>query len=50
MQQRFELRKQQLLAECDLGPETFDGIIERLADFVEPVAIHGGIVTDAECV
>jgi SRSO17 transposase len=38
MQQRFELRKQQLLAECDLGPETFDGIIERLADFVEPFA------------
>jgi SRSO17 transposase len=38
MQQRFELRKQQLLAECDLGPETFDGILERLADFVEPFA------------
>jgi SRSO17 transposase len=38
MQQRFELRKQQLLAECDLGPETFNGIIERLADFVEPFA------------
>lgn len=38
MQQRFELRKQQLLAECDLGPETFDGIIERLADFVQPFA------------
>src|SRR3954454_12007139 len=38
MQQRFELRKQQLLAECDLRPETFDGIIERLADFVEPFA------------
>src|SRR3954469_6038448 len=38
MQQRFELRKQQLLAECDLGPETFDGIIERLEGFVEPFA------------
>jgi len=38
MQQRFELRKQQLLAECELGPETFDGIIERLADFVQPFA------------
>src|SRR3954452_21994033 len=38
MQQRFELRKQQLLAECDLGPETFDGILDRLADFVEPFA------------
>ena len=38
MQQRFELRKQQLLAECDLGPETFDGIIERLADFAQPFA------------
>jgi SRSO17 transposase len=38
MQQRFELRKQQLLAECDLGPETFDGVIERLTDFVQPFA------------
>jgi DDE superfamily endonuclease len=38
MQQRFELRKQQLLAECDLGPETFDGILQRLADFVQPFA------------
>src|SRR4051812_36488510 len=38
MQRRFELRKQQLLAECDLGPETFDGILERLADFVQPFA------------
>jgi SRSO17 transposase len=38
VQQRFELRKQQLLAECDLGPETFDGIIERLVDFVQPFA------------
>ena len=38
MQQRFELRKQQLLAQCDLGPETFDGILNRLADFAEPFA------------
>jgi SRSO17 transposase len=38
MQRRFELRKQQLLAECDLGPETFDGVLERLADFVQPFA------------
>src|SRR3982751_293521 len=46
MQQRFELRKQQLLAECDLGPETFNGIIERLADFVEPFA--AGLVRDEQ--
>ena len=46
MQQRFELRKQQLLAECDLGPETFDGILERLADFVEPFA--AGLVRDEQ--
>jgi SRSO17 transposase len=38
MQRRFELRKQQLLAECELGPETFDGVIDRLADFVQPFA------------
>src|SRR3954454_22773776 len=38
MQQRFELRKQQLLAQCGLGPETFDGILDRLADLAEPFA------------
>src|SRR3954462_4279063 len=46
MQQRFELRKQQLLAECNLGPETFDGILDRLADFAEPFA--AGLVRDEQ--
>jgi SRSO17 transposase len=46
MHRRFELRKQQLLAECDLAPETFDGVIERLADFVQPFA--AGLVRDEQ--
>jgi len=32
------LKAARLLAECDLGPETFDGILERLADFAQPFA------------
>jgi SRSO17 transposase len=38
MHWRYELRKQQLLDECDLGPEVFDGGIERLAAFAQPFA------------
>ena len=38
MHWRYELRKQQLLAECDLGPEVFEGGIERLAEFAQPFA------------
>jgi SRSO17 transposase len=38
MQQRYELRKQQLLAECEVSPALFDGMIDRLADFVQPFA------------
>lgn len=36
MQHRYELRKQQLLAECEVSPALFDGMIDRLADFVQP--------------
>jgi SRSO17 transposase len=38
MHWRYELRKQQLLAECDIGPEVFAGVIKRLADFAQPFA------------
>jgi SRSO17 transposase len=38
MHWRYELRKQQLLAECDVGPDAFEGGIERLAEFAQPFA------------
>src|SRR5512135_377153 len=38
MHWRYELRKQQLLAECDITPDAFEGTIERLAEFAQPFA------------
>lgn len=38
MEQRFEVRKQELLAECEVGPEVFEGMMERLATFSIPYA------------
>ena len=38
MHWRYGLRKQQLLAECDIRPEVFEGGIERLAEFALPFA------------
>ena len=36
MERRFELRKEELLADCRVGPDAFDGIAERLRKFAEP--------------
>src|SRR5512147_2326037 len=36
MHWRYRLRKQQLLAECAVNPEVFDGGLERLAEFARP--------------
>lgn len=36
MERRFELRKEELLADGRIGPETFDGIVDRLRRFAEP--------------
>jgi SRSO17 transposase len=36
MERRFELRKEELLAGCRVGPEVFLGIQERLEQFAEP--------------
>jgi SRSO17 transposase len=36
MHWRYRLRKQQLLDECHVGPEVFDGGPERLAEFARP--------------
>src|SRR3954454_13476353 len=38
MHWRYRLRKQQLLDECDIGPEVFRGGVERLAEFARPFA------------
>jgi SRSO17 transposase len=38
MHWRYELRKQELLAECEIGPEVFEGGIERLTEFARPFA------------
>ncbi len=36
MERRFELRKEAMLAECEVPPEVFRGVGERLAKFVKP--------------
>jgi len=36
MERRFELRKAAMLAECNVSPQVFSGVEERLAKFVEP--------------
>ncbi len=38
MERRFELRKEAMLAECEVSPHVFRGVMERLAKFVEPFA------------
>jgi SRSO17 transposase len=38
MERRFELRKAAMLAECEVAPQVFTGVTERLAKFVEPFA------------
>lgn len=36
MERRFEIRKRELLAECEVDPAVFEGAAERLAEFAEP--------------
>jgi len=38
MERRFELKKKAILAECEVAPQVFRGVEERLARFVEPFA------------
>jgi SRSO17 transposase len=38
MHWRYEVRKRELLAECEIGPEVFAGVAERLAGFAQPFA------------
>jgi SRSO17 transposase len=38
MERRYEVRRRELLAGCEVKPELFDGIRDRLKEFVEPFA------------
>jgi len=62
MDRRFELRKQEMLAECEVAPEIFEGMLERMKQFIRPFAdllklpaqrehasdYVGGLVSDLE--
>lgn len=39
MERRFEVRMNELMAECDVSPGVFDGVMGRLKRFVEPFAV-----------
>ena len=38
MDRRFEVRKQEMLAECEVSPQVFRGVVERMDKFVRPFA------------
>lgn len=38
MDRRFQERKQEMLAECEVSPLVFQGMVERMAEFVQPFA------------
>jgi SRSO17 transposase len=38
MERRFDLRLKAMLAECEVTPHVFRGVVERLGKFVEPFA------------
>jgi len=40
MERRFETRKRELIAECQVKPGVFEGMLERLRTFAEPVTVH----------
>jgi len=40
MERRFERRKQEALAECELDPRVFDEMLPRLGEFLVPFAQH----------
>ena len=41
MERRFELRKTELLADCQVHPAVFAGMTERLDQFAEPERVNG---------
>ena len=38
MEERYEVRRRELLAGCEVKSELFDGIRDRLREFMEPFA------------
>ena len=38
MERRFQVRKQEMLAECEVSPRVFRGMVERMNRFVRPFA------------
>ncbi|MCX7424019.1 MAG: hypothetical protein NTW96_00015 [Planctomycetia bacterium] len=42
MEQRFAVRKREMLAECEVSPRVFDRMEERLRRFVEPFVENWG--------
>lgn len=38
MERRFEVRKQEMLAECEVAPEIFEGVQDRMIEFIHPFA------------
>jgi SRSO17 transposase len=38
MERRFEVRKQEILAECEVSPQVFQGVAGRMQAFVKPFA------------
>ncbi len=38
MDRRFEVRKLEMLAECEVSPQVFRGVVERMKKFVQPFA------------
>ena len=36
MDRRFADRQQQILAECEVSPGVFEGMVDRLREFVRP--------------
>lgn len=39
MDRRFEVRKQEMFAECEVSPQVFCGVEKRMQEFVQPFAI-----------
>lgn len=62
MDRRFEVRKREMLAECEVAPEIFEGVQNRMNEFIQPFAnlmrlaaqrehasgYVGGLVSDLE--
>ena len=38
MERRFEVRKQEMLAECEVSPQVFCGVVDRMQTFIKPFA------------